>query len=179
MPSKDNSIEIEQVGLGDVLKRYRLKVPPNQRDYAWDVSEVSNLLDDVTVAISTNEPQHFMGSIVTIRRMNNVLEVTDGQQRLATTALILAAMRSIVADQHANLRRLIDGFLSSIDTSSLEERPNLSLKIADDSVFNSLIVSGDVGEGFVKNRDSHNLLKQAYELAKAHLQKSDRPSASE
>jgi uncharacterized protein with ParB-like and HNH nuclease domain len=171
MPSKDNSIEIEQVGLGDVLKRYRLRVPANQRDYAWDLPEVTNLLEDVTLAISANEPQHFMGSIVTIRRPNNVLEVTDGQQRLATTALILAAMRGIVGDKHINLTKLIDGFLSSIDTNSLEERPNLSLNIADHSVFNNLIVNGEVGEGFVKNRESHGLLKQAYELARTHLHK--------
>ena len=171
MASDENSIEIEQVGVGDVLKRYRLRVPPNQRDYAWDVPEVSNLLEDVTFAIATNEPQHFLGSLVTIKRPNNVLEVTDGQQRLATTALILAAMRNIVGDQHLNLTKLIDGFLSSIDTNTLEERPNLSLNIADTAVFHSLIIHGEVGDGFVKNRVSHKLLKQAYDLSKAHMKK--------
>jgi len=171
MASDENSIGIEQVGIGDVLKRYRLRVPSNQRDYAWDAPEVMNLLEDVTVAISTNEPQHFLGSLVTIKRQNNVLEVTDGQQRLATTALILAAMRNIVGDQHANLTKLIDGFLSSIDTTSLEETPNLSLNIADTSVFHSLITSGEVGNGFVKSRLSHKLLRQAYDLSKEHMKK--------
>lgn len=171
MASDANSIEIEQVGVGDVLKRYRLRVPPNQRDYAWDVPEVSNLLEDVTFAISTNEPQHFLGSLVTIKRPNNVLEVTDGQQRLATTALILAAMRDIVGNKLPNLTKLIEGFLSSIDTNTLEERPNLSLNIADTAVFHSLIVNGEVGDGFVKTRLSHKLLKQAYDLSKVHMRK--------
>lgn len=169
MANDENSIGIEQVGIGDVLKRYRLRVPPNQRDYAWDAPQVTNLLEDVTFAISMGEPQHFIGSLVTIKRPNNVLEVTDGQQRLATTALILAAMRNIVGNRHPNLTKLIDGFLSSIDTNTLEEEPNLSLNIADTAVFHSLIVSGEVGPGFVKSRVSHNLLKQAYDLAKEHM----------
>lgn len=171
MANEDSTIEFEQVGIGDVLKRYRLRVPPNQRDYAWDKSQVENLLEDVTLAITTDEPQHFLGSIVTIKATNHVLEVTDGQQRLATTALILSAMRTIVADKHSNLTKLIDGFLSSIDTKSLEERPNLTLNIADTNVFHSLIVSGVVGDGFVSNRPSHVLLKQAFELATVHLKK--------
>lgn len=168
---QSNAIEFDQIGIGDVLKRYRLRVPPNQRDYAWDKPQVENLLEDVTFAITTDEPQHFLGSIVTIKGKNNVLEVTDGQQRLATTALILAAMRTIVGTQHANLTKLIDGFLSSIETSSLEECPNLTLNTADSAVFHSLIVNGEVGEGFVETRDSHKLLKQAYEMAKTHLAK--------
>ena len=171
MANEDSSIEFEQVGIGDVLKRYRLRVPPNQRDYAWDRPQVENLLEDVTLAISSDEPQHFLGSIVTIKAANNVLEVTDGQQRLATTALILSAMRKIVGDRHANLTKLIDGFLSSIKTKSLEDRPNLTLNIADTAVFHSLIVNGTVGDGFVENRPSHQLLKQAFEIARIHLNK--------
>ena len=175
MANEDSSIEFEQVGIGDVLKRYRLRVPPNQRDYAWDKPQVENLLEDVTLAITSDEPQHFLGSIVTIRAANHVLEVTDGQQRLATTALILSAMRTIVGDKHANLTKLIDGFLSSIDTKSLEDRPNLTLNIADTAVFHSLIVKGVVGDGFVEKRPSHQLLKQAFELAKTHLNKVSAP----
>jgi len=179
MANDDSTIEFEQMGIGDVLKRYRLRVPPNQRDYAWDKPQVENLLEDVTFAISTDEPQHFLGSLVTIRGANNVLEVTDGQQRLATTALILSAMRDIVGNQHANLTKLIDSFLASIDTKSLEERPNLTLNVADSSVFHSLIVSGQVGPGFVENRESHQLLKQAYDLARAHLTKVISPLPSQ
>ncbi|OPH82898.1 DUF262 domain-containing protein [Nitrobacter vulgaris] len=179
MASDDSTIEIEQVGIGDVLKRHRLRVPPNQREYAWGESQVLNLLEDITLAISTDEPQHFLGSLVTIKRPHNVLEVADGQQRLATTALILSAMRNIVGGQHPNLTKLIDGFLSSIDTSTLEERPNISLNTADTSVFHSLIVTGQVGEGYIKNRVSHQLLKQAYELAKSHLNKVIAPLPSQ
>lgn len=179
MANDDSTIEFEQVGIGDVLKRYRLRVPPNQRDYAWDKPQVENLLEDVTFAISTDEPQHFLGSLVTIRGENNVLEVTDGQQRLATTALILSAMRGIVGNEHANLTKLIDSFLASIDTRSLEERPNLTLNVADSSVFHSLIVNGQVGAGFIENRASHQLLKQAYDLAKIHLTKVISPLPSQ
>jgi hypothetical protein len=171
LTDRDNTIEFDQLGIGDVLKRYRLKVPPNQREYAWTKSEVTKLLEDITSAISTDEPQHFLGSIVTIRGGKNVFEVVDGQQRLATTALVLAAMRSIVGEKHINLVKLIDGFLSSIETTSLEEKPNLTLNAADAAVFHNLIISGEAGDSLVPNRVSHQYLVEAYELAKSHLKK--------
>lgn len=78
-------------------------------------------------------------------------------------------MRDLVADSHPNLTKLIENFLWSIDDESLEESPNLTLNTADSVVFNSLIVHGVPGKGFVKNRDSHYLLKQAYEISRAYL----------
>ncbi|MEX1154587.1 DUF262 domain-containing protein [Parvibaculum sp.] len=171
MATDDSAIGFDQLGIGDILKRYRLRVPPNQRDYAWEKSHVENLLEDLSLAIQTDEAQHFLGSIVTIRGEANLLEVTDGQQRLATTTLILAAMREIVGDALPNLTKLIDGFLSSIDATSLEEEPNLTLNSADTVVFHSLIVNGQVGAGYVENRKSHKLLRQAYDLAKEHMKK--------
>lgn len=175
MPRDENSFEFEQVGIADVLKRYRLSVPANQRDYAWDREQVENLLEDVTLALEQDEGQHFLGTIVTIRSHDNALEVTDGQQRLATTALVFAAMRNIVGAQYENLGKLIDAFLTSVDPSRLELKPNITLNRADDTVFHSLIVSGEPGAGFVANRASHQLLLQAYNLSRAHLKQLLKP----
>lgn len=173
--STEGSTVFENMGIADALKRYRLKVPPYQRDYAWKEDEVSRLLEDISLAIYNQEPQHFVGCVVTIERAKGLLEVVDGQQRLATTAIILAAMRSIVGNTESNgikvnLVKLIESFLFSID-GSLEESPNLSLNTADDAVFHSLVTRGIPGDGYVQNRPSHRLLKQAFDLATAHLKK--------
>ncbi|MEM9624619.1 MAG: DUF262 domain-containing HNH endonuclease family protein [Pseudomonadota bacterium] len=171
MSAKEDTIEFEQLGVGGVLKRYRLEEPPNQRDFAWTSNEVQSLLEDITFAISSDEPQHFLGSIVTIRKDKGLLEVVDGQQRLATTALILAAMRHIVGESSENLGKLIEGFLFSIDEKSLEEQPNLKLNSADTAVFHDLIVHGTPQGSLVPNRTSHELLINAYNITKSHLQK--------
>lgn len=170
MASTDSVIEFEQIGIGNILDRYRLHVPKYQRDYAWTAAEVTSFLQDITLAIQTDESQYFLGTIVTIRRNNDVLEVVDGQQRLATTALLMSAMRVLVGDSNANLRSLISDLLTSIDVKTLQEEAQISLNFADNDVFKSLIVDGKVGNGFIKTRNSHVLLSNAFEAAKAHLQ---------
>jgi uncharacterized protein with ParB-like and HNH nuclease domain len=68
-------------------------VPPNQREYSWTTKEVRTLLQDFAKAISdSNSASYFLGTIVTIPRTGGSLEVVDGQQRLATTAIMLAAI---------------------------------------------------------------------------------------
>jgi uncharacterized protein with ParB-like and HNH nuclease domain len=76
-------IAFNQIGLGALLKQYRLRVPPNQRDYAWTRKEVNTLLQDFAKAITANEREYFLGTIVTIPQSANELEVVDGQQRLS------------------------------------------------------------------------------------------------
>ena len=66
-------------------------MPSNQREYAWTEREVTDLLQDFALAISEAKP-YFLGTIVTIPREEGTLEVVDGQQRLATTAILLSAI---------------------------------------------------------------------------------------
>ena len=167
----ESVIEFEQIGIGAILKQYRLHVPKYQRDYAWTDAEVTSFLQDISLAIQTDESQYFLGTIVTIKRSNEVLEVVDGQQRLATTtALLMSAMRVLVGNTNVNLRSLISGLLTSIDVKTLQEEAQISLNFADNDVFKSLIVDGKAGNGFIKTRNSHVLLVEAFEAAKGHLQ---------
>jgi uncharacterized protein with ParB-like and HNH nuclease domain len=49
------SQQIQQSGLGGVLKGFRLHVPPNQREYSWTDKEVTTLLQDLAKAIGDGE----------------------------------------------------------------------------------------------------------------------------
>ena len=80
MVEAPNQIVFQQLGLGSVLKQYRLFVPPNQREYAWTDDEVMQLFRDFAKAIADDEPGYFLGTIVTIPRSDGALEVVDGQQ---------------------------------------------------------------------------------------------------
>jgi len=95
MPEPNGRIEFQEIGLGGILKAYRLKVPSNQREYSWTEREVTTLFTDLAKAISNERTEdYFLGTIVTIPRAHDVLEVADGQQRLATTAILLAEIRN-------------------------------------------------------------------------------------
>ncbi|HRO32868.1 MAG TPA: DUF262 domain-containing HNH endonuclease family protein [Brevundimonas sp.] len=168
MAKVQSEIGFEQLGLGAVLKRYRLLVPPNQRDYAWEKKEVQNLLEDLAAAINDDEPQHFLGTLVTIPRANGVLEVVDGQQRLATTALVLAAMRQISLQGSDNLPKALDAFLTDVDTETLEDSPKMTLNAADSAIFHELLLHGK-SQSALPNRDSHTRLVTAYGLSKVQM----------
>lgn len=175
MASDQNQIGFEQLGLGAVLKRYRLFVPPNQRDYAWTSKEVSALLKDLTLAMSKDEDQHFLGTLVTIPKGLDGLEVVDGQQRLATTALTLAAMRHIVQGSASNLARALENYLNDVDNDTLEMAPKMRLNTADTSVFHDLILTGNADGSRQPGRESHDLLVDAYSTAKQHMMDVSRP----
>ena len=81
-------------------------IPDYQRSYVWDTDQVRDLLDDTFVAYQENkDAQYFLGSMVL--KINEKtdhgvtyteFELLDGQQRLTTIFLILAAMRDKMPD---------------------------------------------------------------------------------
>jgi uncharacterized protein with ParB-like and HNH nuclease domain len=111
MPDNGSEIGFAQLGLGSVLKQNQLRVPANQRDYAWTAKEVLTLFQDLGRSI-IEEPSYFLGTIVTIPRDGGILEVVDGQQRLATTAILLSAIRDyLVAREPVLAQALNEEFL--------------------------------------------------------------------
>lgn len=77
------------------------EVPKYQREYVWGTREWSALYDD----LFENDEGYFLGSIICINSTTNSLspkfEVVDGQQRLTTTSLFLAALYDIL-NSHKN-----------------------------------------------------------------------------
>lgn len=84
----------EAPGLGKLLIETRFVVPNHQRDYSWTVDEVKELIDDVTQALENKSDVYFVGLMVFLGSAEqSTLVVLDGQQRLATAAIIFAAIR--------------------------------------------------------------------------------------
>ncbi len=161
MSKNDSQIEFEQTSIAEALRSYELCVPRYQRDYSWDVGLVEAYLNDLNAAITQDESVYFLGSLVVVNRGANKLEVIDGQQRLATTSLLLAAMKHQVAE-NSNIAQSIGQFLVSLDMDSFNDS-KLTLNSSDLGVFSSLIQSGEVGDSFIPNRPSHARLSEAYE----------------
>lgn len=77
--------------------REHFHVPKYQREYTWKKWQWDQLLND----IEDNDPGYFMGSIICVHDNPEVApgdelvyEVVDGQQRLTTLSLLLAAIHS-------------------------------------------------------------------------------------
>lgn len=157
-------IGFEQIGIGSVLRRYRLVVPLNQREFSWTEEEVSKLLRDIARAISTDE-EHFLGTIVTIPRSPEVLEVVDGQQRLATTAILLAEIRNYLKEKDPLIAENLDnGFLTDIDRARRERVPKLQLNVLDNEFFSSWLKQNG-SRPVPKPRSSHQLIANAFQGA--------------
>jgi hypothetical protein len=174
MPEPSARIDFEEIGLGGILKAYRLKVPSNQREYAWTEREVTTLFTDLAKAISNERAQdYFLGTIVTIPRAHDVLEVADGQQRLATTAILLAEIRNYLQPTEELIAESIEKeFLTDIDRDKRQRVAKLTLNLDDNEYFSKMLeVRGSGKIPPLGNATSHKRLKDAFSLAKKQVVK--------
>ena len=168
MADLETDIHFSQLGLGSVLKQNKLVVPPNQREYAWTDKEVPTLFRDFARAIAEGDRSYFLGTIVTIPRAGDVLEVSDGQQRLATTAILLSAIRDYLTEREPAIAEAITGeFLTVIERSSRERIPRLKLNLDDNDYFRARL-NGDQPEPEA-TKPSHHLIDDAFKEARAQV----------
>lgn len=76
------------------------QVPPYQREYSWQRAQWEYLFDDLIEA----DGSHFLGTIITLNKTvdaadENVLELIDGQQRITTLTLLMAAVYSVLYER--------------------------------------------------------------------------------
>ena len=76
-------------------------IPSYQRPYAWTVDEASELFDDLyDFHRKEHEETYFLGSIVLIKEDGKpYAEVIDGQQRLTTLTILVAAIADKLPDE--------------------------------------------------------------------------------
>ncbi len=172
MSDSQDQIAFEQLGLGSVLRQSRLFVPPNQREYAWTDREVTQLLQDFAKAINDGEPGYFLGTVVTIPRSDGALEVVDGQQRLATTAILLAAIRDYLVELDDVLVEAINNeFLTGIDRAKRSRIPKLRLNVDDNEYFQWIIARNEGDQEPQPTKDSHILLDKASKTSRDYVRK--------
>ncbi|PTR07603.1 MULTISPECIES: DUF262 domain-containing protein [unclassified Novosphingobium] len=139
------------IGLFDGKRRYL--IPLYQRQYSWrDDPQLGLLWEDIERAVARIETDrsslipHFMGAIVinqvkTYGAQVQAFEVIDGQQRLTTFQLLLAALRDVAAEHGSPYAQEIakyllnDGVMERPD----EERYKLWPSITDRRAFVHLI----------------------------------------
>jgi len=132
---------VEQV----LTRNYRYTVPNYQRQYSWGEEQWGALWADLNSI--DGDATHFLGSVVLIERSEglnelNMLEIVDGQQRIATISVILALMREKYrkegdAEQADDIE---ERYLKKRDLDR-HEYQNLTLSTFDNSDFEKIIGS--------------------------------------
>jgi hypothetical protein len=137
------SIEVHPQTIGLALKNLRLRVPRNQRAYKWETEHVKDLYDDFARAIAEGDTEYFLGSIVVVSKDDGVSEVNDGQQRLATSMILIAAIRDhFLTLNDAKTADLVEAeSLVSEDRKTHERTPHLQLSAEDHDYFAARVLS--------------------------------------
>lgn len=177
MAGKGLGLNVTDAGIAATLNQHLLMVPPNQRSYAWEDSHVQTLFEDLSVAISNNSQTYFLGTVVLTQGGADRLEVADGQQRLATTSILIAAIRDYLELLGPNERKAAEKYTSEYlliyDEMSGEHTPKLQMNYEDNDFFlNHILISAkDIKRPpFDSAVPSHQRLYRAAELAKSHVE---------
>lgn len=83
-------------------EKYAFSIPAYQRPYAWETTQVEELLTDLSEAMgphSRSDGFYFLGSIVLVKTHGNPeSRVVDGQQRLTTLTILFSIIRDLTED---------------------------------------------------------------------------------
>ena len=128
-----STIDFTYQGIGKLISGGRLRVPANQREYEWDEEHIEALCNDVSDAIIQKKEGYFLGTVVLTKSKDGFFEVVDGQQRLATTTMLIAVIRDILYGLEE--ARLVSGieekYLFGLDIKTEEDTPKLQLNTKD------------------------------------------------
>lgn len=139
------------INLFDGKKRYL--IPLYQRQYAWRVvpqlqllwADLCHAADGLEAGGSARAP-HFMGAMViaqipTFGKQVHAYEVIDGQQRLTTFQLLLAAVRDVAIECSAEYANEVDSYLLNngvMETDEIE-RYKLWPSLVDRAAFTRIV----------------------------------------
>lgn len=162
------SIQFALDGIAHLLADRSLAVPVYQRSYAWNLEQVSEYWADVKGALDTDAAEYFMGTIVSAGGSDDST-VIDGQQRLATTTVLLAALRDAyqLRNDTARAQGIHDKYLARFDLASAQNEPRLTLNAEDRDFFLATVIDGI---GMQPAISSHRRLQAAHDLLHRRLE---------
>ena len=143
MPSRYMGAETK--GIGQLIEeRKTFRVPDHQRDFTWPVGAVEQYLDDVSLALDTGAPHYFMGLLVLVDAdSDGAWKILDGQQRIATTTMVYAAMRHWMRENgfSPDAELLQRSYIGVAELGQSQHRPRLTMNVNNSSVFEELVVN--------------------------------------
>jgi len=176
MDQRFELIRITPEKIGNALRTKFLKVPPNQREYAWKQKHVTALLDDLKNIISAKGAEYFLGTIVVSNQdETSTPRVVDGQQRLATTLIFIAAVRDYLDSLKDPEARKLEQIYMLSPVLGEGDKAHLSLNDRDRQYFHDrILLQGNnptrvALEKARATRPSHVLINDAAKTAREYI----------
>ena len=157
-------------------KLTRFVIPVYQRNYDWKQEQCGRLFDDLVEVVKTDRNEHFFGSIVS-QTPRGERVVIDGQQRITTVFLLLAAIRSqlragVVAAEDAELADDIDEYYLIDRKHRNDQKLRLKLIKSDRKAFAAILDEKEAG--FVPDSNvTQNFLYFKERIASADVEVDD------
>jgi Protein of unknown function DUF262/Protein of unknown function (DUF1524) len=158
---------------------YVFSIPDYQRPYAWTTEEARELIEDLLGFIEATPgqvsemPSYFLGSIVLIKGDSPKADVVDGQQRLTTLTLLLAAIRAnIDIKLRSNITKRL--YEEGDPLTGTDDRFRLTLRERDAEFFKQYVQKENGFENLLKLEsaltDSRKNLRDNARLYQSRLQ---------
>ena len=144
-----------------------MRVPDYQRDYSWDKEQIQEFWEDLynfigSEPVKTFNKEYFLGAIVLVDNGTYNL-VLDGQQRLATATILIAALRDKMREYKQDAaQQLQNQFIVFEDALTGERIPRLELNIFDREYFRELVQIYPRSNEPIQSKKSHQLIHKAY-----------------
>lgn len=128
----------------------RMVIPVYQRAYSWDEEQCRQLWDDIVAVGRRNSGTHFTGSVVMVLGGEfsasgvNKLLIIDGQQRITTLSLLIAAMAEFARERpdklsHVSYEEIIDSGYLVLKYKKGEDHYRLTLSQGDEKTLCSVV----------------------------------------
>lgn len=162
----DSSFE----GIGHVLRDRLLAVPTYQRAYAWRMEHVAQFWSDLRAALAAPDPEYFLGAIV-LTPSTGRMHVIDGQQRLATAGMLVAAIRDyFVRVGEATFAEEIERkYLTSLNFATGQKEARLVLSSKDAAYFARTVAMTTGDDAPVAEFQSNTRIREAFEYLAAEI----------
>lgn len=154
--------------LGHILTDHLVQVPRFQRSYAWAQENVEEYLTDLDAA-RAKSVQYFMGTLVFAKPdgAGDRRQIVDGQQRLATTAILFIAVRDLLAQygKREQSEKTEQRYLRRYVLKEESEAVTLILSPKDQDSYDALL------ERRAEDLDEKDQLRVCYEACLTYLKR--------
>jgi uncharacterized protein with ParB-like and HNH nuclease domain len=167
-------------GIAALLNNRQLKVPIHQRSYAWKSDQVTDYWNDLEGAVRAQQEEYFPGSVVLTHPADDDRHtIIDGQQRLATTTILVAEIRDMLRERgdEETAAEIERDFLASKDRRSLTSTPHLILNAEDASFFKQTVIEVTPASSSPPSLPSHEKIVEAKKYLRERLE-AHAPSAA-
>jgi len=151
-------IDFSDDGIGHYIKDNTLRVPVYQRPFAWEISNIQDLFEDIK---NSHPEDYFVGTIV-VNNKGDYFEIVDGQQRLATVSLFFSVVCNLLLRENTvdNAKALENDFLQKRSfRGNVEQKLKLN-NVDNDFYFKKILNNKNIE--LVK--ESHKRILKSYEL---------------